>query len=88
MKLSSHPVRPRWYLPTIAGIVCAIAALMVIALVLENGLNDTALGVVTGILFGVLFWIILFTETGRRAAIRRRDATVLDDLEPLRDAGR
>lgn len=88
MNLFSHPVRPRWYLPTIAGIVVVIAALVVIALVLDNNLDDTALGMVTGILFGAMLGIILFTEMGRRAAIRRRDAAALDDLEPLRDAGR
>ena len=52
------------------------------------GVLDTALGMVTGILFGALLGIILFTEMGRRAAIRRRDAAALDDLEPLRDASR
>lgn len=78
--------RPRWYAAAVIGAVLAIAAASVAAALVDDDLADTLFGIVTGMTGALLLAVVLWIEVGRSRLARMRDASVLDDLEPLRAA--
>lgn len=78
--------RPRWYAAAIVGAVVVIATLSVAALLIDDDTADTVFGIFTGMIGMLLIAVVVWTEIVRKQMARLRDATALDDLEPLRAA--
>lgn len=78
--------RPRWYKPTIATAVVAIAAFSTIAWFVDDEPTETVLGALTGATFMALLGLIAIVEMTHRTTARQRESEALDNLEPLRAA--